>query len=333
MVAGIWRGLYAGVDGGMITGRFPLLDGLDAGQVAALNLDEMPVSVAAGEALFKQGEPTSGLFFIDSGSVRLIGRTPGDGEVILAQLGAGEMVGEFSLLDGGPRSASAIAQSAVQAWRVGRERFAALAASGEPGALLVMDRLRVDVAQRTAVTIGGIAAALTDGAGTARPTGSGGLPPVQPATGLAGLLSSFPGFDRLTDRDWAELEALTQRVDAPRGTLLTPAGGISDGLVIVARGAVRVGTPHPSGGIEQLLLHGPGSFSGVAAMLDGGPAGLVRDVREAATLLFIDRAGFEVMRGGTTALGRTIFAAVGQQMVRDLRRLSRMLGRLSGGAG
>lgn len=317
----------------MIAGRFPLLDGLDAGQVAALNLDEMPVSVAAGQALFKQGEATSGLFFIDSGTVRLAGRTPGDGEVELALLGPGEMVGEFSLLDGGPRSASAIAQSAVRAWRVGRERFAALAASGEPGALLVMDRLRVDVAERTAATIGGIAAALADGAGTARPTGRGGLPPMQPASGLAALLASFPGFDRLGDREWAELEALTQRVDAPRGTLLTPAGGASDRLVIVARGAVRVGTAHPAGGVEQLLLHGPGSFSGVAGMLDGGPSGLVRDVREDATLLFVDRDGFERLRSGATPLGRAIFAAIGLQMVRDLRRLSRMLGRLSGGAG
>ena len=77
-------------------------------------------------------------------------------------------------------------------------------------------------------------------------------------------------------------------------------------------------------------MHGPGSFSGVAAMLDGSLTGFARDVREDAVLLLVDRVGFERLRSGETALGRKLFAAIGLQMVRDLRRLSRLLGRLRG---
>ena len=73
-------------------------------------------------------------YLIDEGVVRLRGRTPGDGHVELACLGPGETVGEFSLLDGGPRSASAVADTAVSGWRIGRERFAALSASGDAAA-------------------------------------------------------------------------------------------------------------------------------------------------------------------------------------------------------
>lgn len=314
----------------MIPGRFPLLQGLDAAAIDGLGLAESPVEFEAGQALFRQGEVSTGLYLIDQGNVRLVGRTPGDGLVDLATLGAGETVGEFSLLDGGPRSATAIAETAVRGWRIGRERFAALSASGDAAALTVMDRLRLEVAERTRATLADIRAELATGAGTPRPLSGATLPPASPSDGLDQLLASFPGFDRLTTDEWDELAGLAQRIDGPRGTLVGHAGSPASHLLIVARGAVRVGVTHPHGGIEQLLMHGPGSFSGVAAMLDGSLTGFARDVREDAVLLLVDRAGFERLRSGGTALGRKLFAAIGLQMVRDLRRLSRLLGRLRG---
>jgi CRP-like cAMP-binding protein len=275
---------------------------------------------------------STGLYLIDEGVVRLRGRTPGDGHVELACLGPGETVGEFSLLDGGPRSASAVADTAVSGWRIGRERFAALSASGDAAALAIMDRLRIEVAERTRVTVADIGGLLTTGVGTPRPLGTIPLSdPATPGAAVDSLLHSFPGFDRLNADDWHEFATITRRVDAPRGTLIADAGASPCHLVIVARGAVRVGVRHPAGGIEQTLMHGPGSFSGVAALLDGGLTGFVRDVREDAVLLLVDLAGFTHLRSGATPLGRRLFTAIGQQMVRDLRRLSRLLGRLREG--
>lgn len=315
----------------MIPGRFPLLHGLDADAIDALGLAESPVAFAAGEPLFRQGDVSTGLYLIEQGSVRLRGRTPGDGHVDLACLGAGETVGEFSLLDGGPRSATAIAETDVRGWRIGRERFAALSASGDPAALTVMDRLRLEVAERTRATLADIHAELAAGAGTPRPIIAEPLPKPRQADPPAHLLETFPGFDRLTADDWNELAGIAQQVDAARGALIADAGSPASHLVIVARGAVRVGARHPQDGVEQLLLHGPGSFSGVAAMLDGSLTHFVRDVREDAMLLLVGRDAFDYLRQGSTPLGRKLFAAIGLQMVRDLRRLSRLLGRLREG--
>ena len=105
-------------------------------------------------------------------------------------------------------------------------------------------------------------------------------------------------------------------------------------------GAIRVGIAHAAGGIahaiggiEQLLLHGPGSVSGVAAMLDDRRSELIRDVREDAVLLLLGRSAFDTLRGDATPIGRKLFAAIDAQLVRDLRRLSRLLGRLHGEQG
>lgn len=312
---------------------FALLAGIAADALSALGLSDAPLDYARGDALFRQGDASSGLFLIAAGNVRLIGRTPGDGLIELARLGPGEVVGEFSLLDGGVRAATALADSDVRARRIDIDSFAALAVSGDPAALTIMDRLRVDVAERTHDTIRSIAATLAAGAGTPRDVGTSAQLSPGPEDSAKALLHSFPGFDRLSDEEWPELAGQCRQISAQRGTLLGAAGDAADALVIVARGAVRVGVAHPAGGVEQLLIHGPGSFSGAAGMFDGKLTAFVRDVREDAVLLLLDRDVFTALRSGSTALGRKLFVAIGQQMVRDLRRLSRLLGRLRGGMG
>lgn len=317
----------------MIATPFPLLAGLDDAALAALGLDLPPLTVASGDTLFRQGEAPSGLYLIETGELLLTGRTPGDGMVDLARLGPGNMAGAFSLLDPAPRSATATAMRPVVVRRIARERFAALAASGDSAALTVTDRLRREVAERTRATVADIATVLVGGAGSARTLSRQPAPAAGPADQLPGLLGSFPGFDLLQADEWPQLEALTRIAHAPRGTLLCPAGQAAAHMLIVARGAVRVGVAHPAGGIEQLLLHGPGSVSAVAAMLDDGRSELVRDVREDAVLLLLERPAFDSLRSGATPLGRKLFSAIDVQLVRDLRRLSRLLGRLHGEQG
>lgn len=317
----------------MIATLFPLLAGLDTAALAALGLDQPALRLAAGDRLFRQGDAPTGLYLIESGDLRLTGRTPGDGMVELARLGPGDMAGAFSLLDPAPRSATATAIGPLAVRRIAREHFGALAASGDPAALAVTDRLRREVAERTRATVGDIAMALARGAGTARALGAAPMPEPVAARDLSGLLRSFPGFDQLRAEEWSQLEDMARIVHAPRGTLLCPAGQSAGHMLIVARGAIRVGVAHAVGGIEQLLLHGPGSVSGVAAMLDDRRSELIRDVREDAVLLLLGRSAFDALRGGATSIGRKLFAAIDAQLVRDLRRLSRLLGRLHGEQG
>lgn len=317
----------------MIPTLFPVLAGLDSAALAALGVDQPALTLATGDRLFRQGDSPTGLYLIESGELRLTGRTPGDGMVELARLGPGDMAGAFSLLDPAPRSATATAIGPLVVRRIAREHFSALAASGDPAALAVTDRLRCEVAERTRATVGDIALALGRGAGTARALGTAPMPEPVAARDLSALLGSFPGFDQLRAEEWPQIEAMARIVHAPRGTLLCPAGQSAGHMLIVARGAIRVGVAHVAGGIEQLLLHGPGSVSGVAAMLDDRRSDLIRDVREDAVLLLLGRSAFDALRGGATPIGRKLFAAIDAQLVRDLRRLSRLLGRLHGEQG
>ncbi|WP_098456521.1 Crp/Fnr family transcriptional regulator [Sanguibacter antarcticus] len=73
------------------------------------------VELSRGDVLFDEGQPGDRLYIIREGKIKL-GRRSGDGrENLLAVLGPGEMFGELSLFDPGPRSlgASAVSDSVL----------------------------------------------------------------------------------------------------------------------------------------------------------------------------------------------------------------------------
>ena len=87
----------------------PLFAALDDEAAAALLASMSRVDLPRGEALFAEGDAGDRLFVITSGKIKL-GRTSGDGrENLLTVLGPGEMFGELSLFDPGPRNATATA--------------------------------------------------------------------------------------------------------------------------------------------------------------------------------------------------------------------------------
>src|SRR3989440_4726847 len=67
------------------------------------------IELARGEVLFHEGDPGDSLYVVLRGKIKL-GRASGDGrENLLAVLGPGEMFGELSLFDPGPRNATGTA--------------------------------------------------------------------------------------------------------------------------------------------------------------------------------------------------------------------------------
>jgi CRP-like cAMP-binding protein len=67
-------------------------------------VDDNPLRFAAGDFLFKEGEPGREMYVVRTGTVvlRRHGRT-------LEEVGPGGVVGEMALIDSSPRSASAVA--------------------------------------------------------------------------------------------------------------------------------------------------------------------------------------------------------------------------------
>lgn len=93
--------------------RVPLFAGLNEQQFAALAARTSHTSLRRGEVLFEEGEQGDRLFIITEGKVKL-GHSSDDGrESLLAILGPGEIIGELTLFDPGPRSTTATAVSSA----------------------------------------------------------------------------------------------------------------------------------------------------------------------------------------------------------------------------
>lgn len=87
----------------------PLFSALDDEAASALRSSMGENRLRRGEVLFHEGDPGEKLYIVTDGKVKL-GRTSSDGrENLLAILGPGQMFGELSLFDPGPRSATVTA--------------------------------------------------------------------------------------------------------------------------------------------------------------------------------------------------------------------------------
>lgn len=87
----------------------PLFSGLDDEAAASLGSSMTSTQIRRGEVLFHEGDSGDRLYVVTEGKIKL-GRTSADGrENLLAILGPGQMFGELSLFDPGPRSAAATA--------------------------------------------------------------------------------------------------------------------------------------------------------------------------------------------------------------------------------
>ena len=97
-----------GVDANVLK-RIPLFRALDAAALAFLTAQASFRRCAAREEIVQQDEPARAVYLIDRGraSVSVTGR---DGRAVtIRELGPGEIIGEVSLLDGGPPSATVMA--------------------------------------------------------------------------------------------------------------------------------------------------------------------------------------------------------------------------------
>jgi CRP/FNR family cyclic AMP-dependent transcriptional regulator len=82
---------------------------LPADFVTALFGQARTVALARNQALFRAGDPCEGCYRVVEGLLKVTAAAPSRRERILAILGPGALVGELSMIDGAPRSASVTA--------------------------------------------------------------------------------------------------------------------------------------------------------------------------------------------------------------------------------
>jgi CRP-like cAMP-binding protein len=76
-----------------------------------------------GEVIFHEGDPADSLHVVASGAVKIVLSSDEGEEAIIATLHPGDFFGELSLLDGSPRSATAVAVDATETLSLPRDTF------------------------------------------------------------------------------------------------------------------------------------------------------------------------------------------------------------------
>lgn len=99
----------------------PAFDGVDPGLLGEIGAALEPVSLYGGEVLFRQGDNGQAVYLLVSGRVAVIVTASDDQSRIVAELGAGEVIGEMAYLGGAPRSATVVAVRDTQLARLDRE--------------------------------------------------------------------------------------------------------------------------------------------------------------------------------------------------------------------
>jgi CRP/FNR family transcriptional regulator, cyclic AMP receptor protein len=106
-----------------LLGLHPFFSTLAPGDVLKFLARTHCRSVASGRTIFQKDDPGDGLYGVLAGNVAFtIGSRDGK-DLILNVLGPGEFFGEIALLDGGGRSATALARSACRLLFIPRREF------------------------------------------------------------------------------------------------------------------------------------------------------------------------------------------------------------------
>jgi CRP/FNR family cyclic AMP-dependent transcriptional regulator len=103
--------------------QMPLFADMGQADLEALARDMLRRQFREGEAIFQQGDPGQMLYLVESGQVRIYVQDEEGQETSVTLCGPGDMFGELAVIDGLPRSASAVAMDNTVVSILSRDRF------------------------------------------------------------------------------------------------------------------------------------------------------------------------------------------------------------------
>ncbi len=299
--------LVAGITNRRRTGRFatrsyldalhasPIFASLDACLLEELRVTARPYEAAMGEVIAREGEVATGMILI------------GDGEAIGSRGGrhvtrsrAGSLIGELSILDGGPSPVTFVARTGITGWLFDRAEIERLRRTTSPGAFAFLDQIARTQMKMWRELLERRWGAVTP-ADAATWTGAQVLGPA------TGFLGTFPEAHRLRALTWS----------LPADTLIVRAGEPANRFLIVTEGRVDVtaadGTP--------LVDAGPGDMPGVLAVIDGGRQPFSFVAREPTIAAVVDADRFRELRYGGSPLAADLVPRIHGYLVARCRPL------------
>ena len=115
-----------------------LFAGLSEAELTFLSQRAVPRKFSAGEIVFSEGDPCTGMYVVESGQVRIFKTSVGGREQVLSIDGPGGSIAELPVFDGGnyPASVSAVEDSTLLF--IGKQDFQALCLTHPQVALKVL---------------------------------------------------------------------------------------------------------------------------------------------------------------------------------------------------
>ena len=118
--------------------RVPLFSLLTAAQAEVISGAVIKRRFKRGEPLVEQGQKSNALFILLTGRARVMTSDSRGREVILATLSQGDYLGEMSIIDNEPHSATVRAEVQTDVLMLGRTEFARCLTENAPMSLVVM---------------------------------------------------------------------------------------------------------------------------------------------------------------------------------------------------
>ena len=114
------------VNHGQTLAKVPIFSGLAEEELAFLTQRAVPRHYSAGQIVFGEGQPCSGLYVVESGHIRIFKSSSGGREHVLSVDGPGSSVAELPVFDGGTYPASVTAVDEATLLFISKQDFQAL---------------------------------------------------------------------------------------------------------------------------------------------------------------------------------------------------------------
>jgi CRP-like cAMP-binding protein len=212
-------------------GRVSFMHDLDEEERRAVIRRLVPQRYAPSEAIFRSGDAATGMYFIESGTVRLIGDDD------YTELGPGSAFGEMAVLSGKPHPETAQAATETVAWQFSPSDFARLAET-YPGVRTTLSR-----SLRSRLSAADMVQAVS-------------------------ILQRMPIFGNLRRDTLDEVAEHLLLRHVPAGEVIFAPGDPGDAMYFVESGQIEL-TSEDEERYETLARLIPGDFFGEMALLTG----------------------------------------------------------------
>ena len=339
----------------------PLFDTLDGAARDELLAIAQPVSFIPGAVLLRQGAPTRGAFFLRLGAAEASVQLPGGEVLIIAEAGAGGVIGEMALLEHSLCSSTVTARSAIDGLFIGRDDFRVLVARRSRAALTIQRAVTLNLcAKLTALNAQILAHPGPEDASWSTEPHAALSHPFAHAQACSfdyrRFLTVLPMFQGWEADEIDEIADLASVIELPRGSSLFQEGDEADALYITVRGAVEIAapvtatvdraspsttaktepapatasaaSPAPPTHLRRLAVLGPGHLIGHRSLVDGSRHAARARTCEHSVLLMLTRAQFLDLYQGATPAALRLQAAVHGALLRAMAHTNVTLTRL-----